>query len=37
MTEIARGLEGIKFTETRLSKVDGLAGELTIAGFLRWP
>lgn len=33
MTEIARGLEGVKFTETRLSKVDGLAGELTIAGF----
>ncbi len=33
MTEIARGLEGVKFTETRLSKVDGQAGELTIAGF----
>jgi citrate synthase len=33
MTEIARGLEGVRFTETRLSKVDGLAGELTIAGF----
>jgi citrate synthase len=33
MTEIARGLEGVKFAETRLSKVDGLAGELTIAGF----
>jgi citrate synthase len=33
MTDIARGLEGVKFTETRLSKVDGLAGELTIAGF----
>ncbi len=33
MTEIARGLEGVRFTETRLSKVDGTAGELTIAGF----
>jgi citrate synthase len=33
MGEIARGLEGVKFTETRLSKVDGQAGELTIAGF----
>jgi citrate synthase len=33
MTEIARGLEGVKFAETRLSKVDGQAGELTIAGF----
>ena len=33
MTEIARGLEGVRFTETRLSKVDGQAGELTIAGF----
>src|SRR3989304_2401465 len=30
---IARGLEGVRFTETRLSKVDGQAGELTIAGF----
>ena len=33
MSEIARGLEGVKFTETRLSNVDGVAGELTIAGF----
>jgi citrate synthase len=33
MTEIARGLEGVKFAETRLSRVDGQAGELTIAGF----
>jgi citrate synthase len=33
MAELARGLEGVKFTETRLSKVDGTAGELTIAGF----
>ena len=33
MSEIVRGLEGVRFTETRLSKVDGLAGELTIAGF----
>jgi citrate synthase len=33
MSEIARGLEGVKFAETRLSKVDGLAGQLTIAGY----
>jgi citrate synthase len=33
MAEIARGLEGIVVTETRLSRVDGEAGELTIAGF----
>ena len=30
---IARGLEGVVATETRLSHVDGQAGELTIAGF----
>jgi citrate synthase len=33
MTEIARGLAGIVVTETRLSRVDGEAGELIIAGF----
>ncbi|NIM96178.1 MAG: citrate synthase/methylcitrate synthase [Anaerolineales bacterium] len=33
MTEIARGLAGIVITETRLSRVDGEAGELIIAGF----
>ena len=33
MAEIARGLEGIVVCETRLSRVDGEAGELTIAGF----
>jgi citrate synthase len=33
MAEIARGLDGIVVTETRLSRVDGEAGELTIAGF----
>ncbi|MEW6567156.1 MAG: citrate/2-methylcitrate synthase [Chloroflexota bacterium] len=33
MSDIARGLEGVKFTETRLSKVAGLAGQLIIAGF----
>jgi citrate synthase len=33
MPEIARGLEGVVVTETRLSRVDGEAGELTIAGF----
>ncbi len=33
MAEIARGLEGIVVSETRLSRVDGEAGELTIAGF----
>jgi citrate synthase len=32
MTEIARGLEGVVLTETRLSKVDGEAGKLTVAG-----
>ena len=30
---IARGLEGVVATQTRLSHVDGQAGELTIAGF----
>jgi len=34
MSEIARGLEGVKFAQTRLSKVDGQAGQLTIAGYL---
>jgi citrate synthase len=33
MTEIARGLAGIVVTETRLSRVDGEAGELIIGGF----
>jgi len=33
MTEIARGLEGVKFAQTRLSKVDGQAGQLTIGGY----
>lgn len=33
MTEIFRGLEGIAVTETRLSRVDGEAGELVIGGF----
>ena len=33
MTEIARGLAGIAITETRLSGVDGEAGELVIGGF----
>lgn len=33
MTNVARGLEGIVLTETRLSHVDGARGELTIAGF----
>lgn len=33
MTEIARGLQGVVLTKTRLSRVDGEAGELTIAGF----
>ena len=33
MTEIARGLEGVVLTESRLSRVDGPAGKLTIAGF----
>jgi citrate synthase len=33
MTEIARGLAGVVVTETRLSRVDGEAGELIIAGF----
>jgi citrate synthase len=33
MAVIARGLEGVVVAETRLSGVDGEAGELTIAGF----
>jgi citrate synthase len=33
MAEIARGLAGIVVTETRLSRVDGEAGELVIGGF----
>jgi citrate synthase len=33
MDVITRGLEGIAITETRLSRVDGEAGELVIAGF----
>lgn len=32
MTEIARGLNGVVLTETRLSMVDGEAGRLVIAG-----
>lgn len=32
-TEIHRGLEGITVDETRLSHIDGEAGELTIGGF----
>jgi len=31
--DIARGLEGIAVAETRLSDIDGEAGELTIGGF----
>ncbi len=31
--QIIRGLEGVMVTETRLSKVDGTAGVLTIGGF----
>jgi citrate synthase len=33
MAEIARGLEGVVLTETRLSHVDGERGELIIGGF----
>jgi citrate synthase len=33
MTEIARGLAGVVITETRMSRVDGEAGELIIGGF----
>ena len=33
MTEISRGLKGVVLTETRLSRVDGEAGELIIGGF----
>ncbi|QLG62564.1 citrate synthase/methylcitrate synthase [Halorarum salinum] len=31
--DIARGLEGVTVAETRLSSIDGEAGELTIGGF----
>jgi citrate synthase len=31
--DLQRGLEGVSVAETRLSRVDGDAGELTIAGF----
>jgi len=34
MAEIARGLAGVVLTKTRLSRVDGEAGELVIGGFL---
>lgn len=34
MAKIARGLAGVVLTETRLSRVDGEAGELVIGGFL---
>jgi citrate synthase len=30
---VSKGLDGVLVTETRLSRVDGLAGELTIGGF----
>ena len=33
MATVIKGLEGVVAAETRLSNVDGLAGELTIAGF----
>ena len=33
MTEIKRGLAGVVLTETRMSRVDGEAGELIIGGF----
>ena len=33
MTDIARGLQGVVLTQTRLSRVEGEAGRLTIAGF----
>jgi len=33
MSQIARGLEGVVITETRLSRIDGEAGELLIRGF----
>jgi citrate synthase len=33
MSEVIHGLEGIVLTETRLSRVDGEAGKLIIAGF----
>ncbi len=31
--DVKSGLEGVIAAETRLSRVDGLAGELIIAGF----
>jgi citrate synthase len=33
MTDIARGLQGVLLTETRLSRPDGRSGTLTIAGY----
>jgi citrate synthase len=33
MDKVISGLEGVLVTETRLSKVDGTAGQLTIGGF----
>jgi citrate synthase len=33
MTDVARGLEGVVLTESRLSMVDGKAGKLVIGGF----
>ncbi len=33
MSEIARGLDGVVLTETRLSMVDGQAGKLVIGGY----
>lgn len=33
MSTVVKGLEGVVAAETRLSKVDGQAGELTIGGF----
>ncbi|AEB11811.1 citrate synthase/methylcitrate synthase [Marinithermus hydrothermalis] len=33
VTEIARGLEGVVFTETKLSYIDGQAGKLYYAGY----
>ncbi len=32
-SEVARGLEGVVLTETRLSGIDGESGELSVAGF----
>ncbi len=33
MTEIARGLEGVNVTTTKLCRIDGLKGELVYAGY----